>query len=63
MQGEAAHILLVEDDPDHAALIIQNLQDNMVANQIHHVTHGEAALDFLFRRGTMPVWKRALVPT
>lgn len=50
MQGEAADILLVEDDPDHAELIIRGLQDNGVANRIHHVSDGEAALDYLFRR-------------
>ena len=40
-----------EDDPNHAELIIRNLIDNQVANQIHHVLDGEAALDYLFRRG------------
>ena len=51
MQGEAVQILLVEDDPDHAELIIRGLQDNGVANRIHHVSDGETALDYLFQRG------------
>ncbi len=51
MNGEAVIILLVEDDPNHAELILRGLQDNHVANQIHHVMDGEAALDYLFRRG------------
>jgi CheY-like chemotaxis protein len=51
LQGEAVEILLVEDDPDHAELIIRGLQDNGVANRITHVSDGEAALDYLFRRG------------
>ena len=51
MQGEAVEILLVEDDPDHAELIIRGLEGNLVANRIHHVSDGEAALDYLFRRG------------
>jgi CheY-like chemotaxis protein len=51
MNGEAVIILLVEDDPNHAELILRGLQDNHVANQIHHVVDGEAALDYLFRRG------------
>lgn len=51
MQGEAAVILLVEDDPDHAKLIIRGLGNNRVAIQIHHVSDGEAGLDYLFRRG------------
>ena len=50
MRGEAVQILLVEDDPNHAELIIRSLIDNLVANQIHHVSDGEAALDYLFRR-------------
>ena len=51
IQGEAVEILLVEDDPDHAELIIRSLQVNGVANRIHHVSDGEAALNYLFRRG------------
>ena len=51
LQGEAVGILLVKDDPDHAELIMRSLQDNGVANRIHHVSNGETALDYLFRRG------------
>jgi CheY-like chemotaxis protein len=51
VMGEAVEILLVEDDADHAELIIRGLEDNLVANRIHHVIDGEAALNFLFRRG------------
>ena len=51
MQGEAVEILLVEDDPDHAELIIRGLQGNGIANRINHVSDGEAALNYLFRRG------------
>ncbi len=51
MQGEPLAILLVEDNPDHAELIIRCLEDNHVANKVYHVADGEAALDYLFRRG------------
>ena len=51
MQSEAVEILLVEDDPDHAELIIRGLQYSSAANRIHHVSDGEAALDYVFRRG------------
>ena len=44
-------ILHVEDDPDHAALVLRCLRDSRVANVIHLVEDGEAALDYLFRRG------------
>ena len=51
LKGEAVEMLLVEDDPDHAELIIRGLEDNLVVNRIHHLEDGEAALDYLFRRG------------
>ncbi len=51
MQGNPLEILLVEDDPDHAELVIRILQDHRVTNQIRHVADGEAALDYLFQRG------------
>jgi CheY-like chemotaxis protein len=51
MDGEPLVILLVEDNPDHAELIMRSLQDHRVANKIYHVPDGESALDYLFRRG------------
>lgn len=49
--GCALQILLVEDDDDHAELVTRSLAGNRVLNQIHRVADGEAALDFVFRRG------------
>lgn len=43
-------ILFVEDNPDHAELVMRSLEDHQVANRIFHVADGEAALDYLFRR-------------
>ena len=51
MDGERLHVLLVEDDPDHADLVMFTLEDQQVAKAIHHVSDGQAALDYLFRRG------------
>lgn len=51
MQGKPVEILLVEDDPDHAELVVRILEDNQVSNQIRHISDGEAALDYLFQRG------------
>lgn len=51
-------ILLVEDNPDDAEMTIRALRKNNLANRLHHVTDGAAALDFLFgadsRTGTSP---------
>jgi CheY-like chemotaxis protein len=51
MNGEPLTILLVEDNPAHAELVIRSFENQRVANKIHHVQDGEEALDFLFRRG------------
>lgn len=51
MTGEALTILLVEDNLDHAELVIRNMEDFKVANRIVHLEDGEAALDYLHRRG------------
>lgn len=52
MNTQTYDILLVEDNPDHAELVMRSFEDHRVANQIHHLTDGEAALDYLLRRGT-----------
>lgn len=52
LTGEPLHILLVEDNEDHAELAIRGLRDQQVANTIHHVADGEKALDYLFNRGS-----------
>jgi two-component system, response regulator len=51
LTGEPLHILLVEDNEDHAELVIRGMRDQQVASTIHHVSDGEKALDYLFNRG------------
>ncbi len=51
MNGEPLTILFVEDNPDHAELVMRSFEDHRVANRIYHLPDGEAALDYLFRRG------------
>lgn len=51
MHGEPLTILLVEDNPDHADLVMRSLEDHKMSNRIYHVSDGEAALDYLHRRG------------
>jgi len=50
MDREPLNILLVEDNPDHTELIVRGFEDHGVVNVIHHVSDGEAALNYLFRK-------------
>lgn len=50
MHGEPLIILHVEDNPDHANLALRTLRKHEVANDVHQVEDGEAALDYLLRR-------------
>jgi len=49
--GAALKILLVEDNPAHAELVIRSFKDHILNSDIHHVMNGEVALDYLFQRG------------
>ncbi len=53
MNAPPYEILLVEDNPDHAELVMRSLENHPVANKIHHLADGEAALDYLFQRGDL----------
>jgi CheY-like chemotaxis protein len=50
MMGEALLIMLVEDNADHAELVIRTLENHRIANRIKHFTDGQSALDYLLRR-------------
>ncbi len=43
-------VLMVEDNLDHAELAIRSLREHQMAEQIIHLTDGQSALDYLFRR-------------
>ncbi len=51
IKGEPVAVLLVEDNAAHAELVIRSFEDHRSANRIYHVSDGEEALDYLFRRG------------
>lgn len=51
MTVEPITILLVEDNEDHAELVMRNLEEQEFNHIIYHVSDGEAALDYLFHRG------------
>jgi CheY-like chemotaxis protein len=44
-------LLLVEDNPDDAGLVIRELRKNNLCNNLIHLHDGAEALDFLFVRG------------
>jgi len=50
MKGEPIVILLVEDDPAHAEIVRRNFELSRIANQPVHVSDGQEALDYLYRR-------------
>jgi len=50
MNGAKIHILLVEDNPDHAELLRRDLEHFALPTHVHHVEDGEAALDYVFGR-------------
>jgi CheY-like chemotaxis protein len=49
--GTPVDILLVEDNPTDAELVLRVLRKSNLANNVVWVKDGEVALDFLFRRG------------
>ncbi|HQV63203.1 MAG TPA: response regulator [Anaerolineales bacterium] len=50
MKGEPILVMLVEDNADHAELVIRTLEDHRIANKVIHFLDGQAALDYLLRR-------------
>ena len=51
MDGEPVLVMLVEDNADHAELVMRTLAEHRVANRIRQLSDGQAALDYLFNRG------------
>ncbi len=51
-KGEPLLILYIEDDPAHAEIAMRNLKKSRFANQIVHLTDGQQAVDYLFRKGS-----------
>jgi two-component system response regulator len=49
--NEAVEIILVEDNPDDAALAIRTLKKQNLANNLVHLQDGAEALDFIFGTG------------
>src|SRR5512139_1522523 len=51
MMGEPVLVMLVEDNADHAELVIRTLHEHRIANRIEHFIDGQTALDYLYRQG------------
>ena len=49
--GKPLNILLVEDNPAHAELVMRGFEDLSIPNKVFHVPDGAVALDYLFGRG------------
>ena len=50
-------LLYVEDDPDHAELVLRSLERHRIRARVVHVEDGQAALDYLSGEG-QPGWVR-----
>ena len=50
MVGEPILVMLVEDNVDHAELVIRTLEEHRIANKVRHFLDGQSALDYLFHR-------------
>lgn len=55
-------ILLVEDNPDDIELTLRAFEKSKIANDIVVVQDGEAALDYLFKRGLYAGENQGLIP-
>ena len=50
MAVEPILVMLVEDNADHAELVVRTLEDHRITNKVNHFMDGQSALDYLFRR-------------
>jgi CheY-like chemotaxis protein len=51
MNGEPVLVMLIEDNIDHAELVLRTLEDHDIPNRVRHFLDGQSALDYLYRRG------------
>ena len=52
MMGEPVLVLLVEDNDDHAELVLRQMADHRISNKVIRLVDGQEALDYLFRKGS-----------
>ncbi len=51
MTGKPILVMLIEDNIDHAELVIRTMEEHRIANKVRHFLDGQSALDYLFHRG------------
>jgi CheY-like chemotaxis protein len=51
MNAQPLLVMLVEDNVDHAELVIRTLEEHRIPNKVRHFLDGQSALDYLFQRG------------
>ena len=51
MEQSQVEILLIEDNPDEAELLIRCLKGHNLANKLLHIDDGEEVLEFIFSTG------------
>ena len=61
-QFDEVEILLVEDNPSDAELVIRALRKVNLANNLVHLKDGEEALDFIFATGPFAGREKSAVP-
>lgn len=62
MVGEPVLVMLVEDNVDHAELVIRTLEEHRIVNQVRHFLDGQSALDYLFHRGEYANERETIYP-
>ena len=62
MEADDKTVLLVEDNPNDAALTLRALKKNKILNEVQIVRDGAEALDFLLCRGKHAGRDRGLMP-
>lgn len=48
---KSLEVLLIEDNPEDILLIMDGLRNSKVVSHVSVVSHGEEAIDFLYKRG------------
>jgi CheY-like chemotaxis protein len=51
MIGEPILVMLIEDNVDHAELVMRTLEEHRIANTVRHFLDGQSALNYLFHQG------------